>query len=324
MRKLLILLTLAAIGLASCNGGYKKGENGLLYNKYTDKPGPKIKAGDYICFNIIVKNDQDSIIKSSYDFGAPETRYMTEPPYKGTVVDAMKLLAEGDSISVKISIDSVAKKSYVPPSIKGKFLIYDIKIEKLISKGNLTDDEFQTRVGKFVQSLDTKIKDSEPVKIKKYIDDNKLQVTKTDSGLYYTITTKGTGPLPISGDTIVMNYSGRYVATGKLFDSNIPELAAKEKLSTTTGRVYAPIHIPVGEGNLMPGLQAGLSLLNKGSRATFIIPSKLAYGAEGNANIGPYSPLVFEVELLNIIHRDPNAKPQMIIPRPGYAPVPIQ
>ena len=32
MKKNLIFLALAAVGLASCNGGFKKGAHGLLYN----------------------------------------------------------------------------------------------------------------------------------------------------------------------------------------------------------------------------------------------------------------------------------------------------
>jgi FKBP-type peptidyl-prolyl cis-trans isomerase len=48
-------------------------------------------------------------------------------------------------------------------------------------------------------------------------------------------------------------------------------------------------------------------LLNKGAKATIILPSKLAYGEQGNQGIPPYSPLVFELDIVNII--------------PGTAPV---
>jgi len=48
-------------------------------------------------------------------------------------------------------------------------------------------------------------------------------------------------------------------------------------------------------------------LLNKGAKATIILPSKLAYGEQGNQGIPPYSSLVFELDIVNII--------------PGTAPV---
>ena len=45
MKKNLMFLALATIGLASCNGGFKKAPGGLLYNINIDKSGPKIKEG---------------------------------------------------------------------------------------------------------------------------------------------------------------------------------------------------------------------------------------------------------------------------------------
>jgi FKBP-type peptidyl-prolyl cis-trans isomerase len=42
-------------------------------------------------------------------------------------------------------------------------------------------------------------------------------------------------------------------------------------------------------------------MLNKGSKATLIIPSELGYGERGaGRDIPPFSPLVFEVELIDI------------------------
>jgi hypothetical protein len=55
-------------------------------------------------------------------------------------------------------------------------------------------------------------------------------------------------------------------------------------------------------------------LLNKGAKATFVIPSKLAYGEQGYQVVQPYTPLVFDVEMVSIIHPDPNAK-KMVPPR---------
>ena len=71
MKKNLMFLVLAAIGLASCNGGYKKGEGGFLYNFYTSNSGPKVKEGDFLLVNVILKNDADSVLMSTYDQGRP-------------------------------------------------------------------------------------------------------------------------------------------------------------------------------------------------------------------------------------------------------------
>jgi FKBP-type peptidyl-prolyl cis-trans isomerase len=42
-------------------------------------------------------------------------------------------------------------------------------------------------------------------------------------------------------------------------------------------------------------------LLPKGAKATLILPSSLAYGEQGNQGIPPFTPLVFEVDVVNII-----------------------
>jgi FKBP-type peptidyl-prolyl cis-trans isomerase len=51
----------------------------------------------------------------------------------------------------------------------------------------------------------------------------------------------------------------------------------------------------------IPGFEEGLLLLSKGAKATLIIPSNLAYGEQGNQGIPPFTPLIFELEMVNII-----------------------
>ena len=64
-----MFLALAAIGLASCNGGYKKAPGGLLYDIVTDKAGPSIQPGDFMSIDITMKNDADSVLGTTYDQG---------------------------------------------------------------------------------------------------------------------------------------------------------------------------------------------------------------------------------------------------------------
>jgi FKBP-type peptidyl-prolyl cis-trans isomerase FkpA len=311
MKKNLMFLALAAIGLASCNGGYKKGENGMLYNIYTDKSGPKIKEGDFILANLVIKNDADSVLLSTYDQGRPSPLILPKPQYKGDIFDAMTLFAEGDSATVKLSADSVFKKQPKPPGFKGKYLVYDIKIVKVIAKGKETEPIFQAAVTKYMESVANAEKTAEPAKIKNYIADKKLTVNKTDSGLYYVITKPGVGANVVNGDTALVVYTGSLLS-GKVFDTSIKEVAVKAKLGSLDQRPYTPIKVVIGQKKVVAGWEQGLLLLNKGAKATLIIPSKLGWGANGAGPIPPYSPVVFEVELVDIIH-----------PKPGSAPAPV-
>jgi hypothetical protein len=57
-------------------------------------------------------------------------------------------------------------------------------------------------------------------------------------------------------------------------------------------------------GGVIKGWTDGMTLLNKGAKAKFYIPSSLAYGAQGaGADIGPNEILVFDIEVLDIMNQ---------------------
>jgi FKBP-type peptidyl-prolyl cis-trans isomerase FkpA len=320
MRKSFMYLAVAAIGLASCNSGLKKGEGGLLYSIHEDKDGAAVKEGDFISVNLIAKTDADSVLFNSYDTGKPVPTLMPKPQFKGDIYAGMLKLSEGDSATIKVNADSAFKSTPKPPNFKGKYIVYQVKVVKVIPKGKLSDQVFNGRISDYFKAEGNKMKAQEPGKISKYIADNNVKATKTASGLYYEITKQGNGPKIGKGDTAVVNYVGK-LTSGKVFDTSIKEVAQKEKTFDAM-RPYQPIRIAVASGAVIPGWDEGLQLLNKGAKATLIIPSKLAYGEQGVGPVPPFAPIVFEVELLDIVHPNPNAPkpavPQM--PAPTQAP----
>jgi FKBP-type peptidyl-prolyl cis-trans isomerase FkpA len=313
MKKNLMFLAFAALGLASCNGGFKKGDGGLLYDIHVDKGGPKVKEGDFISLNLIAKTDGDSVLMSTYEAGHPIVTLLQKAQSSGDIFAGVKLLAEGDSATIKTNIDSMYKKGTRKPPFKGKYIVYEIKIEKVIPKGTLSDTAFNSRITSYMKVQTDIMRKEEPAKIKKYIDDKKLSVTTTPSGLNYIITKQGTGDKPAVGDTAEVYYAAKYL-NGKVFETNIKEVAQQNK-TYNPGLQYKPIRIPVGVKGVIAGWDEGLQLLNKGAKATFVIPSKLAYGEQGYQIIQPFTPLVFDVELVSIIHPDPNAK-KVVPPAP--------
>ena len=299
-----MFLVLAAIGFASCNGGFKQGPNGILYNVHSEKGKTKIKEGDFVATHVVFKNDADSVIFNSYDGGQPQYLIVEAPQFKGDMMDGIKLVGEGDSLTLKVSADSVFKNGQPrPPSFKSsKYLVYDLKIDKVIPKGTLSEEVFQRTISTYIRGQVDVVKKQEPAKIQKYIADNKLTALKTDSGLYYVITKQGNGPLIAVGDTAVAYYSGRLL-NGKMFDSNVREEAVKGKLDRLEQRQFQPIRFAVGQDAVIAGWHLGFQLLNKGSKATLIIPSKLAYGEQGMRDAIPgNSPIMFDVEVVDVIH----------------------
>src|SRR6185437_9288247 len=318
MKKRLMFFALAAIGFAGCIGGFKKGDAGMLYKIIVDKDGPSIKPGDFVVLNITLKNDADSVLNSTYENGMPSMVNFPKPTKKGDLVSAVELLSEGDSAVFKINIDSLTKGQARPPQLKGKYQVYLVKIEKVISKGNLSDQVFQGRVKAYYDSYIDKVKKeakaSEPGKSKKYIADNNLKVTKTDSGLYYQVTKQGAGIKPGPGDTVVVNYTLK-MASGKAVETSVKADAIKYKLPMNPMNPYKPIRFTIGQPGMIKGWDQGMQLLNKGSKATLVIPSSLAYEDHGYQQIQPYTPLIFDVELVDVIHPNPNA-PKPAAPAP--------
>jgi FKBP-type peptidyl-prolyl cis-trans isomerase FkpA len=169
------------------------------------------------------------------------------------------------------------KGSPRPPGIKGKYLIYEIKVEKVIPRG-ATPEALLTHTLPITLKHKASIKKQEPAKIKKFVEDKKLKTTTTASGLQYEITKPGSGPNAVIGDTAVVNYTGRLL-NGKFIDSSIKE-EAKDPRDIDPRRTYEPIKVVVGAlaRVVIKGWDEGLQLLNKGAKATLVIPSATRMG----------------------------------------------
>lgn len=112
-------------------------------------------------------------------------------------------------------------------------------------------------------------------------------VTVTGSGLQYEVLEPGrsNGKRPDTGSTVRVHYEGTLV-DGTVFDSSIQR--------------GEPIEFPVN--GVIAGWTEALQLMQEGARWKLYIPHELGYGARGAGGvIGPYSTLVFEVELIAVL-----------------------
>ncbi|MCC7051332.1 MAG: FKBP-type peptidyl-prolyl cis-trans isomerase [Bacteroidia bacterium] len=129
-------------------------------------------------------------------------------------------------------------------------------------------------------------KEKEPKLIEEYLKAKNLTAKPRPNGLYVIEQKKGTGAMPKAGDKVTVHYVGQFL-DGNVFDS-----------STKRG---VPIDFQVGVGQVIKGWDEALLTMKEGDRVTLIIPSELAYGANGASPvIPPYTPLVFDVTLLKV------------------------
>ena len=116
-------------------------------------------------------------------------------------------------------------------------------------------------------------------------------VTVLPSGLQYRVIREGKGAKPAAESEVKVHYVGRFI-DGTVFDSSIER--------------GEPVVFPVNE--IISGWTEGLQLMPAGSKWELFIPQELAYGAQGSQNpftgeytVPPFSALIFEVELLEIV-----------------------
>ena len=271
---------------------FKHTARGVLYHIFSSADTMKIKLTDVITFQVIEKTDKDSVLYSSFDKGVPIKIQVQPARNIDDLMDIFPLMKENDSALVKVPTDSIFKDITTPRPLflpAGSYIDFFVKITKVQS----LNDAIAERNAALAQ-----MKAAEAPGIAKYIADHKLVVKTTLSGLKYVITKPSLKAKPLKGDTVFVNYTGRLV-DGTVFDSSIQADALAGGLNQP-GRVYEPLKFVLGHGEVIPGWDEGLLLINTGAKATFVIPSALAYGANGNQGIDPYSPLVFDIELVKI------------------------
>jgi peptidylprolyl isomerase len=111
------------------------------------------------------------------------------------------------------------------------------------------------------------------------------QMVTTPSGLKYRDLVVGKGPQPKQGDTVVVNYTGRFT-NGKIFDTSVGK---------------KPFEFALGRGKVIKGWDEGVATMRVGGKRKLIIPPDLAYDTRGYPGvIPPNSTLMFDVELLRI------------------------
>lgn len=124
---------------------------------------------------------------------------------------------------------------------------------------------------------------------RKFLEENAKNdsVVTLPSGLQYQVLVKGEGEVPQATDRVKVNYEGRLI-DGTVFDASARH--GGEPAEFTPQQVIA-------------GWTEALTMMPVGSKWRLFIPSDLAYGDRDQGQIKPYSTLIFDVELVEIVKK---------------------
>lgn len=97
------------------------------------------------------------------------------------------------------------------------------------------------------------------------------------------------------GQSVKVNYTGRFSYGVLQNDATSGKLIYDSSFNAGTFTFVA------GTGAVISGFDEGILKMRVGEKAALIMPSKIAYGANGNTTIPPNSPLYFEVEVVGAL-----------------------
>jgi FKBP-type peptidyl-prolyl cis-trans isomerase len=198
-------------------------------------------------------------------------------------IQSSKIKSDTDSLSYAFGI--VNYNALIMDSLKlDPVLVAKAMLDGEKGKPVMTDEEARSFIMRFInQRL-----------YKDYIEQNEAFLSKnkerqgviiTPSGLQYEVITMGTGPKPTANSTVKVHYVGTLI-DGTEFDSSVKRNEPAQFLVS----------------GVIPGWTEALQLMPVGSKFKIYLPQEIAYGPTGaGETIKPYSTLIFEVELLEIV-----------------------
>mgnify|MGYP006249057465 FL=1 len=204
-----------------------------------------------------------------------------------STMSAQKLTNEIDSVSYSLGVN-------IGENLKTQFPDINLKNFELAIK-NVLDNQKEPKISgadaqkviqNYFQKQQAKASESVIEEGKKFLTENSKKdgVITLESGLQYEIIKSGEGAKPTINDQVTTHYHGTLL-DGTVFDSSVER--------------GQPATFPVS--GVIKGWTEALQLMTVGSKWKLFVPYDLAYGERGaGPKIGPYTTLIFEVELISI------------------------
>jgi len=260
-------------GCTSKYAGFDKTQSGLYYKlSKVSKDTIKPKTGDWVSLNMSYKYKDSLLFDNKKAMGTPIRFKLPNSDFKGDLYEGIRLMSKGDSAEFIINADSLFMKTFQqkkrPAFIDTNSVIrFYVTLISMDSPAILLKNEEEA--------------------LKKYLTEQKIEVAPTPSGLYFIETQTGKGIKIDSGKWVSVHFKVSLVDGKQIFSS----YDRGEPLSFEFGKRFDT-----------QGFEEGVSMMTKGGKAKFIVPSSLAFGEMGRGTIvPPYATIVYEVEIINVL-----------------------
>lgn len=294
-----VCFVLGALFLFSCAhsefADYEKSETGLMYKFHTKGKDTIHAKYDQVVRVKLAKRLGDSTLESTAAVSPDGIEQLLQKgAFKGAIEEGITMMGIGDSATFLISTDSINKYYPARDSTKNfksnSYMAFDVKLLNIQTKEEVMWEREQSRKAYVADR-----KEKEPQELTQYIQDNHVDAKPNAKGIYIMETVKGSGASPKDGDSVVVHYTGSFL-NGTVFDSSVKR-----------GQPFGFIVNAQGERSVIPGWNEAIKMMKKGTTATIILPSSMAYDSTGYMNpktgkyfIPPYSPMKFDIQLLDI------------------------
>lgn len=143
--------------------------------------------------------------------------------------------------------------------------------------------------------------------IEKYIAENNIPSVKefidpaTGIRIFWQ-ESSASGNIPVVGDTLKVDYVGKLL-NNFVFDTSVDSVARANNM-LNPNRTYEPFQMILGVTSLIIGFEFAISKMDEGDIATVIFPSLYGYGSQPQNDIPANSPLVFQINLVEVERKD--------------------
>lgn len=246
--------------------------------------GKVAKLGEYVNFDFTMCSPKGDTIMNSFGIEPVEIQYGEEFIGQG-FDEAIGMVPEGGTLRCVIpsalAFDSTGYEHFILPYTP---MLVKLTMNTVMDKA--TYDKRQAKLMAEKEAEKNRLMAVEGKSIADYIKAKSVTVAPTETGLYIIRQQEGEGNVAQWGDQVTVHYIIKNI---------------KDEQLESTYDIGQPISFKIGSGEMIPAIEEAVMTMSKGAKVTLVTPSALAFGEYDLGDVlPPYSPLVIELELVEI------------------------